>query len=148
MIDNIQPAALLLTANYLTAEETAVNEAMALNKAAIFHALIAAGISRITVDYDGGGDEGNLEQPVAFDAESNEVEFPGTKVTIITLGFNDISRRKPMSFGTRSSPSPALLSRGHMVAGRTAKALAVRSTSMSLLKQLPSNIARGSSTMT
>lgn len=94
MVDNIQPAALLQIANYLTAEKTAVNEAMALNKAAIFPALIAAGISRVTVDYDGGGDEGNLELPVAFDAESNEVEFPGTKVTIITLGFNDI-RQSP-----------------------------------------------------
>ena len=102
MPDNINPSPLLLLsaisvsaktgaelARFLATAEAAVQAATATNKAAIFPALAAAGIARVTIDYDGGGDEGNLEPPQAVDAEGNSVEFPDTRVTIVTLGFDN-----------------------------------------------------------
>jgi hypothetical protein len=91
MNDDIHPAARLQIAatttsadianrivDFLAATDSALAETIAANKAAIFPALVAAGIARVTIDYDGGGDEGNLELPEAFDPENNSVEFPKT----------------------------------------------------------------------
>ena len=104
MTDDIHPAARLqITAttsgeiadrivNFLAATQTALAGTIAANKAAIFPALVAAGIARVTIEYDGGGDEGNLEPPEAFNADNNPVEFPGTQVTIVMLGFDNLTQ--------------------------------------------------------
>lgn len=105
MTDTIHPAALLqITStttsahiadrivNFLAATDAALESTIAFNKAAIFPALAAAGIACVTIEYDGGGDEGNLEAPQAFDADNQPVEFPETRITIVSLGFDNLTQ--------------------------------------------------------
>ncbi len=107
MTDTIHPAALLqITStttsahiadrivNFLAATDAALESTIAFNKAAIFPALAAANIACVTIEYDGGGDEGNLEPPQAFDADNQPLEFPDTKVAIVTLGFDNLTRNE------------------------------------------------------
>ena len=107
MTDTIHPAALLqITStttsahiadrivNFLAATDAALESTTAFNKAAIFPALAAAGIACVTIEYDGGGDEGNLEPPQAFDAANQPLDFPDTKVAIVTLGFDNLTQNE------------------------------------------------------
>lgn len=57
-----------------------VAEANLLNKAVVFDALVAAGISRLTIDFDGEGDSGQLSDITAY-AGDTPVKLPETPVT-------------------------------------------------------------------
>jgi hypothetical protein len=56
-------------------------DANTLNKAAVFDALAATGITAVTVDFDGEGDSGQI-QGVAAQGDDCSVELPATAVTI------------------------------------------------------------------
>ena len=53
-----------------------VDETRAQNKAIIFAALAAAGIHRVTVDYDGSGDSGQIDGIEAWDANRQRIPLP------------------------------------------------------------------------
>lgn len=59
------------------------------NKAAIFDALAAAGISRVVVNFDGYGDSGQIENIDAYRGESDFVALPETEVTIASASWGD-----------------------------------------------------------
>ena len=46
------------------------------NETALFDALAAAGIASVLVNFDGSGDQGQIEAVMAFDAENTLVELP------------------------------------------------------------------------
>jgi hypothetical protein len=54
------------------------------NKAIVFAALAEAAIHRVTVDYDGSGDSGQIENVEAWDAGNERISFPST--VMIQLG--------------------------------------------------------------
>jgi len=49
--------------------QEALAEANLLNKNAVFDALAAAGIKTVTVNFDGGGDSGQLEEVIAYSSD-------------------------------------------------------------------------------
>lgn len=55
----------------------------AYNKEIVFTALANAGICRITVDYDGSCDSGQIEGIAAFDADRNDLPQPDCKVQLV-----------------------------------------------------------------
>lgn len=58
-----------------------VDDVRARDKAIIFAALTEAGIRRVTVDYDGSGDSGQIENVEAWDASNDRIPFPsGVKI--------------------------------------------------------------------
>ncbi len=57
------------------------------NKQAIFDALVAAGIQIVTVDFDGCGDEGRLEEPVGFDAANTDMPLPSASICVQQVEF-------------------------------------------------------------
>jgi hypothetical protein len=63
-----------------------VDDVRAHNKAVIFAALAAAGIQRVTVDYDGGGDSGQIENIEAWDAGNEKVPFPSDRKIHLASG--------------------------------------------------------------
>jgi hypothetical protein len=54
----------------------ATGGALARNKVILFTALAEAGIHRVTVDYDGSGDSGQIENIEAWNAASERMPFP------------------------------------------------------------------------
>jgi hypothetical protein len=56
------------------------------NKASLFAALAAAGVTRVTVSFNGCGDEGCAEEVLAFAGETG-MDLPDTPVEIQTLSF-------------------------------------------------------------
>ncbi len=62
-------------------------EILPTNKQAIFDVLVAAGIQLVTVDFDGYGDEGHLEEPVGFDAANKEMPLPSASITVQQVEF-------------------------------------------------------------
>jgi hypothetical protein len=60
-----------------------VDDVRARNKAIVFAALTQAGIHRVTVDYDGSGDSGQIENVEAWDAKNDRIPFPhGVKIQL------------------------------------------------------------------
>jgi hypothetical protein len=59
----------------------AVVNANELNKAVVFDALAAAGLTRVTVDFDGEGDSGQINDITAYTGEA-PAEFPSTALTL------------------------------------------------------------------
>jgi Family of unknown function (DUF6878) len=60
-----------------------VEDDRARNKAIVFTALAEAGIHRVTIDYDGGGDSGQIEGIEAWDANDQRISFPAdTKIKL------------------------------------------------------------------
>ena len=57
------------------------------NKQAIFDALVAAGIQLVTIDFDGYGDEGHLQEPAGFDAANKEISLPSASITVQQVKF-------------------------------------------------------------
>ena len=62
-------------------------EALPHNKQVLFDALAAAGIVVVTITFDGSGDSGQFEQPVAFGAENNEQPVPAAPISIKAVQF-------------------------------------------------------------
>lgn len=58
------------------------------NKAAVFDALAAAGISRVLVEFDGEGDDGQISSVTAFCGEER-TEFPQTTVSIQEIAWGN-----------------------------------------------------------
>ena len=59
-----------------TPSATPAEDSRADNKNLIFAALAEAGIHRVTVDYDGIGDSGQIESIEAWDARNERIPFP------------------------------------------------------------------------
>jgi hypothetical protein len=59
-----------------TIETTAAADIRARNKAIVFAALAEAGIHRVTVEYDGSGDSGQIETVEAWNAGNERIPFP------------------------------------------------------------------------
>ena len=59
----------------------AIAKANDLNKVIVFDALSAAGITHVKLDFDGEGDQGQIDS-VAAHAGAETVEFPATTVTL------------------------------------------------------------------
>jgi hypothetical protein len=49
------------------------------NKNLIFAALAGAGIHRVTIDYDGSGDSGQIESIEAWDAANQKIPLPSSR---------------------------------------------------------------------
>jgi hypothetical protein len=71
--------------------EEAIARANTINKAPVFEALRAAGITDVTVDFDGGGDSGQIESLVAFQGET-PTGLPEIKVPQVSAewGLSDL----------------------------------------------------------
>jgi hypothetical protein len=59
----------------------AIEKANTLNRATVFAALSAEGISHILIGFDGEGDSGQIDGGAAF-KDDEAIDFPQTKVTI------------------------------------------------------------------
>jgi hypothetical protein len=59
-----------------TPTATPVDDVRARNKAIVFAALAEAGIHKVTVDYDGSGDSGQIESVEAWDAGNERIPLP------------------------------------------------------------------------
>jgi hypothetical protein len=59
-----------------TASPTPVDDVRARNKAIVFAALAEAGIHKVTVEYDGSGDSGQIEDVAAWNAGDTRIQFP------------------------------------------------------------------------
>jgi hypothetical protein len=66
--------------------ERAQHEAMKVNKAAVFDALLAAGIVTVVADFDGEGDSGQITH-LAASSGKNEIEIPDLPVTTQHAGW-------------------------------------------------------------
>jgi hypothetical protein len=65
----------------LEAEKAALQSGITINKEIVFEALAAASVTRVVVDFDGAGDEGQIEEIEAF-AEDRVVDLPAVKVSV------------------------------------------------------------------
>ena len=65
----------------------ALAEANVLNKAVVFDALVAAGITRLTIEFDGEGDSGQLNGVAAYNGETPAI-LPPTPITLHRAQFN------------------------------------------------------------
>jgi hypothetical protein len=59
--------------------DTTEGNSRADNRKLIFAALAEAGIHRITVDYDGAGDSGQIESIEAWDAANEKIALPSSR---------------------------------------------------------------------
>lgn len=59
-----------------------VAELLKINKAALFGAMAATGITMMTVEFDGYGDEGHMENALAFAGEA-EAQVPEDRIEIL-----------------------------------------------------------------
>lgn len=59
-----------------TTETAPGDDIRARNKTILFDALAATGIHRVTVDYDGSGDSGQIENVEAWSAANARIPFP------------------------------------------------------------------------
>lgn len=57
------------------------NDVRARNKSIVFAALAEAGIHRVTVDFDGSGDSGQIENVEAWNAADERMPFPSLSET-------------------------------------------------------------------
>ena len=68
-----------------TPAAASVDDVRARNKAILFAALAEAGIHKVTVDYDGSGDSGQIESIEAWDAGNEKIPFPSeVKIQLIS----------------------------------------------------------------
>jgi hypothetical protein len=65
----------------------AVTKANLLNKVVVFDALVAAGITRLTIEFDGEGDSGQLSSITAYTGETPAI-LPATQITLQRSQFN------------------------------------------------------------
>lgn len=64
-----------------------------LNKTALFDALAAAGIDRVSVAFDGCGDSGQIESVTAIAADGSEITLPATTIAMREVNFDGPSVR-------------------------------------------------------
>ncbi len=63
--------------------------AFPITKAAILDALQAAGVARVTIEFEGSGDSGQMEQATAYDADEETVAFPEACIEIARVDFDE-----------------------------------------------------------
>ena len=64
---------------------TPVADVRSRNKAIVFAALAEAGIHRVTVDYDGSGDSGQIENVEAWNADNERLLFaPDPRIQLVS----------------------------------------------------------------
>jgi hypothetical protein len=68
--------------------EKALTEANLFNKNAVFDALAAAGITTVTVNFNGEGDSGQLEEVVAYSSEGPG-QIPATSIKFRSTGWGN-----------------------------------------------------------
>jgi hypothetical protein len=68
------------------ATETPSDDIRAHNKNLIFAALADAGIHRVTVDYDGSGDSGQIDSIEAWDAANEKIPLPSIRKVQLASG--------------------------------------------------------------
>jgi hypothetical protein len=68
--------------------QKALAEANLLNKNAVFDALAAGGIKTVTVNFDGEGDSGQLEEVMAYSSEG-PVQIDAISIKFRTTGWGD-----------------------------------------------------------
>jgi hypothetical protein len=78
-------------------QSDAVEDPRAHNKNLIFAALAEAGIHRVTVDYDGSGDSGQIESVEAWNAANERVPLPSTPKVRLASGNPDCPDRDEIS---------------------------------------------------
>ena len=69
--------------------------AFPITRAAIFHALNAAGVTRVAIEFEGSGDSGQMEQTTAFSGEEEIVPFPKACIEITRVDFDEESLAAP-----------------------------------------------------
>jgi hypothetical protein len=89
-----------------TQSEAPVDDVRARNKEILFAALADAGIFRVTVDYDGGGDSGQIENVEAWDAGNEKIPFPSDRKIQL------ISDNPDVPSPSRPSKQPSSISAG------------------------------------
>jgi hypothetical protein len=62
-------------------------ELLPVNKAALFTALAAGGIHTVVVEFDGCADSGQMESAAGFNATSELIEIPATKIELRSVEF-------------------------------------------------------------
>ena len=62
-------------------------DALPLNKSALFDALSAAAIQTVVIEFDVGGDSGQLENITGLDAENAEIPLPEANIEIREVQF-------------------------------------------------------------
>ena len=68
-----------------TPSATPADDIRARNKAIVFAALAETGIHKVTVEYDGGGDSGQIEDVAAWNAGDERISFPSDrKITLLS----------------------------------------------------------------
>ena len=72
------------------------------NKDRLFDGLMAAGITHVTVTFDGAGDSGQIESIGAWSGET-AVDFPATEIDYAALTWDDpeVEMRQPLAGGCR-----------------------------------------------
>lgn len=74
---------------------TRMNELFAINKATLFDTLAAAGIAVLIVEFNGYGDEGQIERPVACTREK-QVALPEDRIEILSMKWGTDSAEREM----------------------------------------------------
>jgi hypothetical protein len=67
-----------------TETTTSAGDVRARNQAIVFAALADAGIHRVTVEYDGSGDSGQIENVEASDAAGKSISLPDTGIHLVS----------------------------------------------------------------
>ena len=81
----------------------AVDDIRARNKELIFAALAEAGIDRVTVEYDGSGDSGQIDDVWAWNAGDEIISFPSDrKITLALRKPGSSPRRAELRSGGRN----------------------------------------------
>ena len=65
-----------MTHTLQTQSNASTDDIRSRNKEVIFAALAEAGIQRVTIDYDGSGDSGQIENIEAWDSNDQSMPFP------------------------------------------------------------------------
>ena len=82
-----------------------VDDVRARNKAIVFAALAEAGIHRVTIEYDGSGDSGQIEDVAAWNAANERIPFPSDR-KIMLVSENPVHPLPEQNY--RSRPSNTL----------------------------------------
>ena len=107
-----------------------VDDVRARNKAIVFAALAEAGIHKVTVEYDGGGDSGQIEDVAAWNAGDEKIPFP-SDVKIQLVSENPDHPLPEQSFEAAvEHPLPGIISKS-IPAGKTTTAPSAPLSSMS-----------------
>ena len=105
-----------------------VEDVRARNKAIVFAALAEAGIHRVTIEYDGSGDSGQIEDVAAWNAANERIPFPSDR-KIMLVSENPDHPRSEQNFEAAVETLAWIISKTLITAGRTTTAPSAPSSS-------------------